>query len=107
MARMIRVNKIYGPDAPIPVGQNKFYTDIVLKDENDPYIPGTKIRRLRLANLGDGIRVGFEDEIEAIGEAVRAMRDALAEQTRAAAAAEPRVEHKKVRAKRRVAGEAA
>jgi len=87
MTRMIRVNAIYGRGRLIPVGRRKFYEDIVLKSENDPYIPGTKIRRLRLASLGENVRVGFEHEIEALAEALLAERDALAEEARAVAAA--------------------
>jgi hypothetical protein len=84
--KMIRVNAIYGRGNPIPVGKNKFYRHIVLKNEDDPYIPGTKIGRLRLANLGEGVRVGFADEIDAIAEGLRAERDGLAERARAARA---------------------
>jgi hypothetical protein len=101
---MIRVNKIYGPDRPIPVGRRWFYENVVLRDPSDPYIPGLPgVPRLRLANLGEGVRVGFEDEIEAIGEAVRAARDALAEQAQAAAVPEAK---KKRRAEAQAGGAA-
>ena len=48
-------------------------------DEDGPeiqFIPGTTIPRLRLTHLGEKVRVGFEDEIEALAEALRAARDA-------------------------------
>ena len=76
--RMLRVNAIYGRGNPIPVGKTKLYQDIVY-DEDGPeiqFIPGTTIPRLRLTHLGEKVRVGFEDEIEALAEALRAARDA-------------------------------
>jgi hypothetical protein len=98
MVKMLRVGAIYGRGKPIPVGKKKFYQDIVLKDENDPFIPGTKIRRLRLASLGERVRVGFEHEIEAIAEALLVERDALVAEH---AAETERVERGKARAKKR------
>jgi hypothetical protein len=78
MSKMLRLNKIYGPGNPIPVGKTKFYTDIVYREGGDEFIPGTNIPRLRLANLSDRLRVGFDDEVNAIAEAFRNKRDAAA-----------------------------
>jgi hypothetical protein len=78
MSRMLRPNKIYGPGNPIPVGKTKFYEDIVYREGGDEFIPGTSIPRLRLASLSDRVRVGFDDEINAIAEAIRKDRDAAA-----------------------------
>lgn len=74
MGRMLRPSQIYGPGNPIPVGKTKFYEDIVYHKGGDEFIPGTDIPRLRLANLGTRVRVGFEDEVSAIAEAVRKRR---------------------------------
>ncbi len=76
MTKMLRPSQIYGKGNPIPVGRTKFFADIVLKKESDPYIPGTEIHRLRLTKIGDKVRVGFADEVEALAEALRAERDA-------------------------------
>jgi hypothetical protein len=76
--KMVRVGQIYGRGKLIPVGRTKFYEDIV-HDENGPeiqFIPGTNIPRLRLTNLSEKVRVGFEDEIAALTEALRKLRDA-------------------------------
>ena len=74
---MVRVGAVYGGrDGLIPVGKTYFYQNIVLRDERDPYIPGTKVKRLRLHNISEKIRVAFRDEIEALAEALRAERDA-------------------------------
>jgi hypothetical protein len=35
----------------LPVGKSEFYQDIVLKSEDDPFIPGTNVRRLELIHL--------------------------------------------------------
>jgi hypothetical protein len=76
--RMMRLPQVYGRGNPIPVGKTKFFEDIVLRDDGDPYIPGTKVRRLRLANMGERMRVAFEDEVHALAEAIRKERDAAA-----------------------------
>jgi hypothetical protein len=97
MAKMVRVNKIYGHGNAIPVSKARFYGHYVLRSEDDPYIPGTTIRRLRLASIGEHSKVCFEDEINALVEGLRAMRDAvIAEQA----------ERGKRKAKKRRAAEA-
>jgi hypothetical protein len=73
--RMMRAFQIYGRGNPIPIGKTKFYTDIVYREGGDENIPGTNIPRLHLANLSDRVRVGFEDEVNALAEAIRKHRD--------------------------------
>jgi hypothetical protein len=76
--RTLRPKQIYGPNGVLAVGKTKFFGDIVLHDESDPYIPGTKkVRRLRLARLGPRLVMAFEDEVFEIVEALRAERDAV------------------------------
>ena len=60
MAKMIRVNAVYGRGNPIPIGKTKFYKDFVLKDESDPFIPGTNPERCRARSLGPQRRLGSE-----------------------------------------------
>jgi hypothetical protein len=74
--RLIRVGQIYGRGNPIPVGKTKFYEDVVYREGGDEFIRGTNIPRLRLASLNERTRFGFEDEVHAIAEALRARRDA-------------------------------
>jgi hypothetical protein len=76
----MRAHQIYGRGNLIPVGKTKFYKDIVLRDKNDPYLPGTNIPRLHLTNLSDRVRVGFEDEVCELAEAIRKQRDAKLDQ---------------------------
>jgi hypothetical protein len=76
MSKMLRPNQIYGRGNPIPVGKTKFYEDIVYREGGAEFIPGTTIPRLRLASLGDRTRVGFEDEVDTIAEAIRKRRTA-------------------------------
>ena len=71
MSKMLRPKQIYGPGNPIPVGKTKFYEDIVYREGGDKFIRGTNIPRLRLGSLGDRTRVGFEDQVNAIAEAIR------------------------------------
>jgi len=73
--KLMRLYQIYGRGNPIPVGKTKFFEDIVLRDEADPFIPGTRVRRLRLANIGERTPVAFEDEVTALAEAIRKQRD--------------------------------
>ena len=75
MSRMLRPKHIYGRGNPIPVGKTKFYQDIVFHEGGSEFIPGTSIPRLRLTNLSDRVRVGFEDEVHALAEAIRQQRD--------------------------------
>jgi hypothetical protein len=73
--KMMRAFQIYGRGNPIPVGKTKFYEDIVYREGGDEFIPGTTIPRLRLTNLSDRVPIGFEDEVTALAEALRAERD--------------------------------
>ena len=77
--RALRPNQIYGPGNPLPIGRSKFNTDIVFHEGGEACIPGTNIPRLRLTRLGPRIVVAFADEVDAIVEALRAERDARAE----------------------------
>ena len=72
----MRPKDVFGRGKPIPVGHTKFYQDFVLRDPSDPFIPGTSIPRLRLAKIGPRSSIAFEDEVYALVEALRAMRDA-------------------------------
>ena len=74
--KIIRVSDIWGRGNPIPVGRNKFYTDIVWHPGGEPCLPGTDIPRLRLIKIGPRASGGFEDEVYAIVEALRSLRDA-------------------------------
>lgn len=66
----------YGRGGRIPVSRSKFYDDFVLKDPNDPYIPGTTILRVRPVPLA-GKCTGFvEHELDAINAALIKARDA-------------------------------
>jgi hypothetical protein len=76
--KMLRPKQIYGPGNPIPVGKTAFYGNIVYREGGDEFIPGTNIPRLRLTNITERVRVGFEDEVNALAEAIRRQRDSAA-----------------------------
>jgi hypothetical protein len=76
VANILRPKQVYGPGNPIPVGPTKFYEDFVLHDEADPFVPGTNVRRARSVPLGERARGFFDDEILALVEALRQLRDA-------------------------------
>jgi hypothetical protein len=73
---VLRPQQIYGRGGKLPISKTMFWDRIVLHDPADPYIPGTRIRRLRLAKLGARAVVAFADEVDAIIDALRAARDA-------------------------------
>jgi hypothetical protein len=77
MAKLLRVNKIYGPGNPIPVGKTKFFTDYVHTETGPPVqlIPGTGVPKLRLARIGPRTVAGFDDEVAELVEALRRERD--------------------------------
>jgi hypothetical protein len=54
-----------------PVGHTKFYEDYVMRDESDPYIPGTDVERLRLVHLGEKARGATSDEITRVIEGLQ------------------------------------
>jgi hypothetical protein len=58
------------------VGRTAFYGGYILRPGGDPFIPGTKVPRLKPpVNLGPRA-VGFpDDEVDATSEALRAERD--------------------------------
>ena len=77
MAKLLRVNKIYGQGNPIPVGKTVFWESYV-HDEAGPevqHIPGTNVEKLKLVHIGLRARAGFDDEVAALVEALRAERD--------------------------------
>jgi hypothetical protein len=75
MPNILRPLKVFGQKGKISVGQTKFYADYVEHEGDDPYVPGTKIRRLRRIKLGPRA-VGFlESEVDAFIEALAALRD--------------------------------
>jgi hypothetical protein len=74
---ILRLNKVYGVDGKIPVGKSKFYQDYVHHTEDDPYIPNTDIKRLKVVPLGPRCVGVFSDEVNALIEALRAARDSL------------------------------
>jgi hypothetical protein len=57
------------------IGQSKFYDEFVQRDPAKPYIPGTTIKRLRPMKLGERANGFPEDEVVALIEALRQLRD--------------------------------
>jgi len=84
MPKILRLPETFGPRGKIPVKHTMAYESYIYRDGGDPYITGTKIPRLRRIPLG-ARAIGFlETEVDAIVEALAAMRDAaLSEQQKA------------------------
>jgi hypothetical protein len=61
----------------VGVGKTKFTTDFVLNVDSDPFVPGTdgKVRRVCPVPLGERALGFFEDEIDALIEALREWRN--------------------------------
>jgi hypothetical protein len=61
----------------VGVGRSKFSEDFVLRDENDPYVPGTddEVRRVRSIPLGERSTGFIEDEIDTLIEELRKWRN--------------------------------
>jgi hypothetical protein len=50
-----RLNRLHhrpGQDGLLGIGRTKLFQDFVLRDEGDPLIPGTDVKRLRTVPLG-------------------------------------------------------
>jgi hypothetical protein len=76
MPAILRPNRVHGVGNPLPVGATKFDADYVWHSESDPYVPGTNIPRLRPVQLGERAKGFFDDEVAALVEALRLLRDA-------------------------------
>jgi hypothetical protein len=74
--RMLRPKSLYGKGSKFGVGKSFFYENYVLREGGDVFIPGTKLFRLRLVNLGKRAVAAFEDEADELIEGLRAQRDA-------------------------------
>jgi predicted DNA-binding transcriptional regulator AlpA len=69
-------------------GRTKFRRDYVVRDASKPNVPGTEIKRLKPIPLGER-NIGFlEAELEALIDALVALRDAKPGRPRKPAAAE-------------------
>jgi len=62
-------------DGLLGIGHTKFAEDYVLRDAKKPFIPGTKVHRLRPMKIGERAVGFFEDEVLALIEGLRAHRD--------------------------------
>lgn len=77
MAILKRVQAVYGPGNPIPVGKTAFWENFVHDEDGDPeqFVPNTTVPRLRLVRIGLRAVAVFDDEVEALVEGLRAWRD--------------------------------
>ena len=76
MARGVtRPSNLYGRNGRLGVSKSTFYENVVHHDDSDPFIPGTEVPRLKLAHIGPKIAVAFNDELDALEEALRRERD--------------------------------
>ena len=79
MARGItRTNQLYNvPGRPgiLAIGKSALYENFILKDEANPYVPGTNVRRLKLLHIAANATAVFDDELGALIEGLRRCRD--------------------------------
>jgi hypothetical protein len=66
--RIIRPNQLYGLNGLFGIGHSKFYKDYVEHEGGDPFIPGTRVRRLRLLKLGERAKGATDVEVNRIIE---------------------------------------
>ena len=57
------------------MGKTKFHEDYRYTPGGDEFVPGTTIRRLKPVQLGKRAIGFFEDEIDALRESLRRLRD--------------------------------
>jgi len=70
--KICRPAQVYGAGNPLPVGRTKFWADYVLHSKDDPFIPGTRVRRLKPIALGPRATGFAVDEIDAVIDGLRA-----------------------------------
>jgi hypothetical protein len=76
MVRILRGPEVWGQDGRLRVSRTVFDDNFTLHDENDPFIPGTTIKRIRGVRLGSRAVGYVENEIDNIAEQLVALRDA-------------------------------
>lgn len=74
--RMLRPKSLHGPGGKLGVGKTFFYSNLVQHEGGDEFVPGTKVRRLRLVKLGRRAVAAFEHEVDELIAALGAERDA-------------------------------
>jgi hypothetical protein len=57
----------------VPVGHTRWYEDFVLRDESDPFIPGTTVRRVKTVDLGPKARAHDQAEIDRVAAELAAL----------------------------------
>ena len=77
MAILKRVQAIYGPGNPIPVGRTNFWENFVHDEDGEPeqFVPGTDVPKLRTVKIGQRAVAVFDDEVDALVEGLRTWRD--------------------------------
>jgi hypothetical protein len=73
--RILRPKSLYGPEGKLGIGKTVFWQDFVQHEGGEEFIPGTKVRRLRLTKLSKRAVGAFEDEADQLIEELRAERD--------------------------------
>ena len=69
--RIYRHAALYGPTGIFVVGKSKYFKDFVERDgADDEFIPGTKIKRLKVIHLGPQARGVPEDEVKRVSKAL-------------------------------------
>jgi hypothetical protein len=59
----------------LDIGKSSFYENIVLKNPDDPFIPGTPVRRLPVIPLGPKAVGAAEEQVERVSEELRRWRE--------------------------------
>jgi hypothetical protein len=78
--KLTRLNQLYRTkkrEGALPFGRSYIYENILFRSESDPYVPGTKVPRLKPLHLSATAAAVFDDELESLIEALRAHRDAV------------------------------
>ena len=55
VSRIIRLGRLYdrrSRDGLLGVGRTKLFSDLLHREDDDPYIPGTTVRRMQTVRLG-------------------------------------------------------
>jgi hypothetical protein len=55
VSQLIRLGRLYnrgGRDGLLGVGRTKLFSDLLLRDDDNPNIPGTTVRRMQTVRLG-------------------------------------------------------
>jgi hypothetical protein len=79
MQRIYRHYQLYGRESVFGISRSKYFAGFLVRPGIDPFIPGTRIRRMRTIRLGPKARGVPESEVQRVVSALSRDADQIAD----------------------------